>query len=86
MSAEIELVKWKQFTSMLGNKDRKMFDKKYDYVKLHNTACSNACSLVVIHTVIISIIFEHYKTTNKINGASILDKELSKIPSRSYVM
>ena len=61
IAAEIERTKWKQFRSYLDKKDRKMFDEMYDCVKLHNAACSNACRHVVIHAVLMSIIFEHYK-------------------------
>ncbi len=43
-----------------------MFDEVYDCVKLHNAACSNACRLVVIHAVLMSIIFEHYKQLTKL--------------------
>jgi hypothetical protein len=61
IAAEIERTKWKQFRSLLDKKDRKMFDQMYDCVKLHNTACMMACRPVVIHAVLMSIIFEHYK-------------------------
>jgi hypothetical protein len=43
-----------------------MFDKMYDCVKLHNNSCSNACRPVVIHSVIMSIIFEHYKQLTRL--------------------
>jgi hypothetical protein len=43
-----------------------MFDQMYDCVKLHNTACMMACTPVVIHAVLISIIFEHYKQLTKL--------------------
>ncbi|MGC2431993.1 MAG: hypothetical protein WA393_13225 [Nitrososphaeraceae archaeon] len=66
LAAEIERTKWKQFRSYLGKKDRKMFDQMYDYVKLNNAACSNACRPVVIHPVLMSIIFEHYKQLTKL--------------------
>jgi len=66
IAAEIERTKWKQFRSYLGKKDRKMFDQMYDYYKLHNTACSNACRPVVIHAVFMAIIFEHYKQLTKL--------------------
>ena len=38
----------------------------YDCVKLHNTACMMACRPVVIHSVLMSIIFEHYKQLTKL--------------------
>ena len=66
LAAEIERTKWKQFRSYLDKKDRKMFDQMYDYVKLNNAACSNACRPVVIHAVLMSIIFEHYKQLTKL--------------------
>ena len=46
----------------------------YDYYKLHSAACSNACRPVVIHAVIMSIIFEHYKqlSTTKNSMTQIL--------------
>jgi hypothetical protein len=37
-----------------------MFDQMYDCVKLHNTAC------VMVHAVLMSIIFEHYKQLTKL--------------------
>lgn len=66
IAAEIERTRWKQFRSFLDKKDRKMFDQMYDYYKLHNAACSNACRPVVIHAVFMAIIFEHYKQLTKL--------------------
>ena len=66
MAAEIERRKWTQFRSYLDKKDRKTFDQMYDYVKLNNAACSNACRPVVIHSVLMSIIFEHYKQLTRL--------------------
>ena len=43
-----------------------MFDQMYDYVKLNNAACSNACGPVVVHAVLMSIIIEHYKQLTKL--------------------
>ena len=43
-----------------------MFDQMFDYFKLYNAACSNACRPVVIHAVLMSIIFEHYKQLTKL--------------------
>ena len=42
-----------------------MFDEMYDCVKLHNAAY-NACRPFVIHSVLMSIIFEHYKQLTKL--------------------
>ncbi len=61
IAAEIERTKWKQFRSLLDKKDRKMFDQMFDIVKLYNTACMMAVKPVIVHAVLMSIIFHHYK-------------------------
>ncbi len=66
IAAEMERTKWKQFRSLLDKKDKKMFDEMYDCVKLHNNSCSNACRPVVVHAVLMSIIFEHYRQLTKL--------------------
>ena len=68
LAAEIERTKWKQFRSYLDKKDRKMFDQMYDCVKLYNTACMMACRRVVIHSVLMSIVFEHYKQLHQLES------------------
>ena len=45
----------------------------YVYFKLNSAACSNACRPVVIHAVLMSIIFEHYK---QLSG--LMDSEQQK--------
>jgi hypothetical protein len=53
-----------------------MFDQMYDYFKLHSAACSNACRPVVIHAVLMSIIFEHYRQlTELIDHLKVNDKK-----------
>jgi hypothetical protein len=66
IAAEIERTRWKQFRSLLDKSDGNKFDQMYDYVKLHNNSCSNACRPVVIHAVLMSIIFEHYNQLTKL--------------------
>ena len=61
MAAEIERTKWNQFRFYLDKKDRKEFDQMYDLYKSNSAACSSACRPVVIHAVLMSLIFEHYK-------------------------
>ena len=64
--AEMERDKWKVFRQGLDQKDRKMFDQMFSYSKLYNSAGSNACRPMLIHPILMSIIFEHYKQLNKI--------------------
>ncbi|MGA8914837.1 MAG: hypothetical protein WB474_02485 [Nitrososphaeraceae archaeon] len=80
IAAEIERTKWKQFRSLLDKKDRKMFDQMYYCVKLYNTACMTACRHVIIHSVLMSIIFEHYKQLHQLES-KIDRKEREKVTS-----
>lgn len=61
IATEIERSKWKSFRQELSKKDRKKFDEMFDYSRLFNCAGSNACRPMLIHPIIMSIIFEHYK-------------------------
>ena len=61
IAAEIERSKWKIFREKLDKKDRKEFDKMFSYSRLYNSAGSNACRSQLIHPILMSIIFEHYK-------------------------
>jgi hypothetical protein len=66
MAAEIGRTRWMQFRSYSDKLRQKMFDQMYDFVKLNNAACSNACRPVVVHAVLMSIIFEHNKQLRKL--------------------
>jgi hypothetical protein len=66
IATEIERNKWKIFRQGLGKKDRKKFDEMFDYSRLYNSAGSNACRPILIHPILISIIFEHYKQLKKL--------------------
>ena len=61
IATEIERNKWKSFRQGLDKKDRKEFDKMFSYSRLYNSAGSNACRPVLLHPILLSIIFEHYK-------------------------
>ena len=61
VTAEMERAKWRDFRSLLNRKDRKMFDHMFSYVRLYNSACMMQASPVVFHSVIMSILFQHYK-------------------------
>jgi len=43
-----------------------MFDEMLDYSRLYNSAGSSACRPQLIHPIIMSIIFEHYKQLEKL--------------------
>ncbi len=63
---EMERWKWKPFMQALDKKDRKIFDEMFSYSRLYNSAGSSACRPVLIHPILMSIIFEHYKQLTKL--------------------
>jgi hypothetical protein len=66
IAAEREKSKWKSFRQALDKSERKKFDEMFFYSRLYNVAGSNACRPVLIHPILKSIIFEHYKQLKKI--------------------
>ena len=64
--SEIEILKWRPFRKLLDKQDRKIYDETFSYSRLYNVAWTMACRLVLIHTILMSIIFEHYKKLSKI--------------------
>jgi hypothetical protein len=61
IATEMERGKWKIFRQRLDKKDKKMFDEMFDYSRLYNSAGSNATRPILIHPILMSIVFEHYK-------------------------
>ena len=61
IATEMESNKWKTFRQRLDKEDRKEFDKMFSYSRLFNSAGSNACRPILIHPILMSIVFEHYK-------------------------
>ena len=57
----MEKNKCKTFRQRLDYKDRKIFDQMFSYSRLYNSAGSNACRPVLLHSILMSMIFEHYK-------------------------
>jgi len=45
-----------------------MFDQMYDCVKLYNSTCMTTCRPVIIHSVLMLIIFEHYKQLHQLES------------------
>jgi len=50
----------------LDKKDRKIFDQMFSYSRLYNAAGVMAFRPILIHPILMSIIFEHYKQLRKI--------------------
>ena len=56
-----EKVEWKPFRNALDKKGRKEVDDIFDIPRLYILAYANSVQLVLLHPIIISILFHHYK-------------------------
>ena len=66
IASEIEILKWRPFRKLLDKQDRKVFDEMLSISRLYNVAGTMACRPVLVHVMLISIIFEHYKQLTKL--------------------
>jgi hypothetical protein len=66
LASERERRKWKIFRQELDKSERKKFDELMSYSRLYNTAGMGACKPVLLHPILMSIIFEHYKQLKKL--------------------
>ncbi len=66
IASEIEIWKWRSFRKLLYKQDRKKFDEMLSIPRIYNSAGTMACRPVLIHVILMSIIFEHYKQLRKI--------------------
>jgi hypothetical protein len=71
IAAEWERRKWKPFREQLDKSERKVFDEMVSYSRLYNTAGVGACKPVLLHPILMSMIFEHYKQLRKIESEDI---------------
>lgn len=62
----IEKAEWKPFRNALDKSERKDFDDMFDIPRLYLSACSNSVQLVPLHSIIMSILFHHYKELTEI--------------------
>jgi hypothetical protein len=67
IASETEIWKWKSFRRLLDKQDRKIFDEMLSIPRLYNAAGTMACRPVLIHVILMSIIFEHYKQLSQVN-------------------
>ena len=74
IASQMEKWKWRPFRKLLDKQDRKVFDEMLSISRLYNVAGTMACRPVLIHVILMSIIFEHYKQLTKIIGIKISNK------------
>ena len=61
LASEREKRKWKIFREKLDKSERRTFDEMMSISRLYNVAGVGACKPVLLHPILMSIIFEHYK-------------------------
>jgi hypothetical protein len=66
--AEWEKSKWRSFRQELDKSERQTFDEMMSLPRLYNAAGIGACKPVLLQTILMSIIFEHYKQLNEISS------------------
>ena len=66
IASEIEILKWRPFRKLLDKQDRKVFDEMLSISRLYNVAGTMACRPILVHVILMSIIFEHYKQLSKL--------------------
>jgi len=71
IASEWEIRKWRPFRTLLGKKDKKIFDEMLSIPRLYNVAGIMACRPVLIQTILMSVIFEHYKQLTKLTNEKI---------------
>jgi hypothetical protein len=64
--SEMEIWKWRPLRKLLDKQDRKVFDEMLNILRFYNVAGTMAARPVLIHVILMSIIFEHYKQLTKI--------------------
>jgi hypothetical protein len=57
---------WKIFREKLDKSERKTFDDMMSISRFYNVAGVGSCKPVLLHPVLMSIIFEHYKQINEL--------------------
>jgi len=71
IASEREISKWKPFRNLLDKKDRKVFDEMLSIPRFYNVAGTMSCRPVLIHTILMCIMFEHYKKLSTLTDEKI---------------
>ena len=66
MLIDIERLEWTNFKKELSKKDKQIFNKLFLIPKLYCHALSSLCNPITIESIILSIIFNNFKSINQI--------------------
>ncbi len=56
-----EQKQWNEFRKVLDKKGKKSFDQIFDTARLYISACMMACRPIRLESILMSIVFHHYK-------------------------
>jgi len=68
LASDREKRKWTLFRQQLDKSERKNFDEMMSYSRIYNAAGVVVCKPVLLHPILMSIIFEHYKQLNNLHN------------------
>jgi len=68
MTTVEEQKEWSEFRIRLDKSDRKEFDRMYATCHLFNSACMCAANPIRIQPILMSIIFNHYRTLKELES------------------
>ncbi|HEY7109892.1 MAG TPA: hypothetical protein VH415_10710 [Nitrososphaeraceae archaeon] len=81
IAAERERATWRDFRSKLATmKVKKEFEQMFSLVRLYNSNCMMQASPIVFHSVMMSILFHHYKQLMKLKGMNNILLPLTQNP------
>ena len=63
--------RWSKFRSGLNTKDKKSLDEMFVSVRLYISACMMSCRPIRIESIIMSMLFHHFKMILCLGGGSI---------------
>ncbi|HEY7227652.1 MAG TPA: hypothetical protein VH481_05960, partial [Nitrososphaeraceae archaeon] len=72
IASENEIRKWRPFRASLDKKDRKVFDEMLSTPRFYTVAGTMSCRPVLIHVIIMSIIFQHYRQIRRIVNRQLI--------------
>jgi hypothetical protein len=71
IASEIEIRRWRPFRKLLDKQNKKIFDDMLCIPRFYNVAGTMACRPVLVHVILMSIIFEHYKNLSTLTNQKI---------------
>jgi hypothetical protein len=71
LASDREKRKWKIFRAYLDKSERQPFDEMMTISRLYNVAGAGSCRPILLHPILMSIMFEHYKQLDKLGSLEL---------------